>query len=293
MKKLNLLLLMFLLAGAVFTTSCTKDEDKTGPSINLKGGTGYTSTDVTVQVEDIIKVGVTGTTDGANFNRFKFSIVSNNVVDVVLDSTFNSSNFNWDYSFAFTSVGEANLTFELFDKDGNVVDESFLVTVEDPAMQINKYLNVTVGSWNDQVGSFYSTTENVVYTRGQLTNVPNNQAKIDFVYFHGVDNKNAIASPDDSQVVTIQDLQMIGWTNKNSTRFNSTNITGAQFDQIGETYQFPTFNMGSQATIMSDLVEGQVILFKTEAGKLGLIKVVDVTNPSRGDQATLSIIVQK
>lgn len=291
MKKINLLLSMFILTGVVLMSSCTKDEDKKGPEIFLKGGADYTSSDVTIQVEDVIKVGVTGNTDGANFNRFKFTVVSNNVPNVVVDTTFNASTFNWDYELAFDGVGVANLVFELFDKDGNVVEESFQVTVEDPGMMINKYLNVTMGSWNDPIGSFYSSTENVVYSRGQLTTSPDNQAKIDFVYFRGTDNKNAIASPDDSQVVTIQELQMVGWTNKNATRFNTTNITAAQFDQIGETYQFPTFQMGQQATIVPNLVEGQVILFKTKNGKLGLVKVNDLTN--RGDQATFSIIVQQ
>ncbi|HLO90090.1 MAG TPA: hypothetical protein VK172_02890 [Lentimicrobium sp.] len=291
MKKWNLLLSMLFISSAIFVTSCSKDETATGPSLSLKGGATYTSTDKTIQVEDPILVGVTGTSGDANLTRFKFSITSNNVATTILDSTFNSANFNYDQELTFTSVGEARLLFELWDKDGNKDEKSFNITVEDAGMQVVKYSNVELGSWNDAVGSFYSSTENIVYTRGQLTTSVSNQAKIDFLFFKGTTNGNTIASPDDTDANTINDLQLNLWTNKNQTRFNTTDITVAQFDAITTSFQFPVFQMGSQTTKVNNLTEGQVVMFKTESGKLGLIKVVDLY--SRGDLAKVDVVVQQ
>ncbi len=294
MKKWNLLLSMFLIAGTVFVTSCNKDEDTDqGPVLTIKGGGDYTSSDATVQIEEPILVGITGTSEDANLTKFKFSIISNNVPTVFVDSTINTNAFNWETEITFSSVGDARLLFELWDKNNVKVEKSFTITVEDAGMQINKYLNVEFGSWNDALGSFFSTSEGIVYTRGQLTTSASNQLKIDFLFFKGVDNANTIASPDDPDANTINDLQLNLWVegNKNQTRFNTTSITGAQFDAIGETYQFPVFNMTSQTTKVNALVEGQVILFRTEGGKLGLIRVEDLY--SRGDRAKLDIIVQK
>ncbi len=295
MKKWNLLLSLFLIMGTVFVTSCSKDEeDDPGPSINFKGGTGYTAEDVTIQIDEPIIVGITGSASpvsGDNLTRFKFSIISNNVPSTFVDSTFNSSSFNWESEITFSAVGEARLLFELWDKGGVKVEKELNITVEDPGMLINKYLDVELGSWNDAIGSFFSTTEGNVYTRGQLTNTPNNQQKIDFLFFKGVTNANTIAAPDDADANTINDLQLAGWTYKNQTRFNVTNITAEQFNAIGETYQFPVFNMGIQSSKVNDLQENQVILFKTQTNKLGLIKIDDLY--SRGDRVKISVIVQK
>lgn len=292
MKKWNLLLSMFLVAGTVFVTSCNKDDETDqGPVLTIKGGGDYTSSDATVQIEEPILVGITGTSEKENLTKFKFSIISNNVPTVFVDSVINTNAFNWETEITFSSVGDARLLFELWDKNNVKVEKSFTVTVEDAGMEINKFLNVEFGSWNDAVGSFFSTSEGIVYTRGQLTTSASNQLKIDFLFFKGVSNANTIASPDDADANTIDELQLSGWTNKNQTRFNTTTITGAQFDAIGDTYQFPVFNMGTQTSKVNSLVEGQVILFRTEGGKLGLIRIEDLY--SRGDRAKLDIIVQK
>lgn len=291
MKKWNLLLSMLFIATTVFLSSCNKDEETTGPTLNLKGGSEYVSSDATIQVDEPVLVGVTGTSGDDNLTRFKMTITSNNVPTAIIDSTFNSPSFDWEIELNFEGVGEARLLFELWDKGGLKAEKNFLITVEDPGMQINKYLDVELGSWNDAVGSFFSSGEGIVYTRGQLTNSVSNQAKIDFLFFKGVTNGNTIASPDDVDANTINDLQLTLWTNKNQTRFNTTNITATQFDAIGDTYQFPVFQMTSQSTKVNNLTEGQVVLFKTENGKLGLIKVVDLY--SRGDLVKVDVIVQK
>ncbi len=292
MKKLNLLLSMFLIAGTVFVSSCNKDDDTDqGPILTIKGGGEYTSSDATVQIEEPILVGVTGTSENENLTRFKFSIISNNVPTTFVDSTMNTNAFNWETEITFSSVGEARLLFELWDKNNVKVEKSFTITVEDAGMQINKFSDVEFGSWNDAVGSFFSTSEGIVYTRGQLTTSTSNQAKIDFLFFKGAENANTLASPDDPDANTIVDLQLIDWTNKNQTRFNTTTITSAQFDAIADTYQFPVFNMGTQSTKVNNLTEGQVVLFRTQGGKLGLIHVADLY--SRGDRALLDIIIQK
>lgn len=296
MKKLNYLFMALLMSAAVVVTSCGKDEEPDpGPTLSLKGGANYISSDITVQLNTTAKVGVNGlksTVSGSKLVRFKFSLISNNVSTTFVDSTFNSDSFTWETPITLSSVGEGRLLFELWDKNGMRAEQAFNITVEDPGSQINKYLNVEFGSWDDAIGSFFSSTEGITYTVGQTRNIPGNQAKIDFLFFHGTTNANTVASPDDADAGTINDLGPVkNWTNKNQTRFNPINMTADQFDQIGETFNFPTFNMMAQDTKMNNLAKGHVFLFKTQSGKLGLVKVVDLYK--RGYRAKLSIIVQK
>ena len=296
MKKWNYLFMALLMSAAVVVTSCGKDDDPVdpGPTLNLKGGATYTSADATVQSGSVIRVGVNGlksSVSGVKLVRYKFSITANNTPTTYVDSTFSSDSFTWETDLTLSGVGEIRLAFELWDKNGMKADQAFNITIEDPGMQINKYLNVEFGSWNDPVGSFFSSIEGITYTVGQTSASPLNQAKIDFLFFKGATNQNTMASPDDADANTINDLKLNLWTNKNQTRFNATTITAAQFDAIGETYQFPTFNLSAQTSKMNNLVNGQVFLFKTKNDKLGLVKIVDLY--SRGDRAKASIIVQK
>ena len=296
MKKWNYLFMALLMSAAVMVSSCGGDDDEVdpGPTLNLKGGAAYTSADATVQSGSVIRVGVNGlksSVSGEKLVRYKFSITANNTPTTYVDSTFSSDSFTWETDITLSGVGEIRLAFELWDKNGMKAEQAFNIIIEDPGMQINKFLNVEFGSWNDPVGSFFSSLEGITYTVGQTSPSPSNQAKIDFLFFKGTANQNTMASPDDADANTINDLKLNLWTNKNQTRFNATTITAAQFDAIGETYQFPTFNLSAQTSKMNNLVNGQVFLFKTKNDKLGLVKIVDLY--SRGDRAKASIIVQK
>lgn len=300
MKKLNFVLMALLLSAATVFTSCSKEDDPIdpGPSLTLKGGSDYTSDDKTINVGETIKFGVIGgksSVSGNKLTRFKVDFTANNIPQKIVDTTLNTDSFNWDYSLRFDGVGDGVLSFQLTDKGGMTTTKSFKVTIEDPGSKINKFMDVAFGSWDDVNGSFFSTSEGILYTVGQTKGTPANQAKIDFVFFKGAVNGNALASPDNASLQTITTLQTAGWTTKNETRFNETNISVSQFDAIGETYSFPNFNLSGTKDIINNLIDtgenGRVFLFKTKNNKLGLIKIDDLY--SRGDRAKVDIIVQK
>ncbi|MBL7903420.1 MAG: hypothetical protein JNL22_00220 [Bacteroidales bacterium] len=294
MKKWSFLFAAFLMSAVVFVSSCTDEGEETdpGPSLTLKGGTGYTSDDVTIEIGNSIKVGVVGgksSVSGNKLTKFKFIYTANNIPTTLVDSTLNADSFNWETELEFTGVGTGRLSFELTDKGGMTVEKAFNVTVQGP--EVTKFSNVELGSWNDAIGSFFATSEGVAYNVTQTSAVPSTQAKIDFLFFKGVTNGNTIASPDDVDANTISDLKLNLWTNKNQTRFNATTITAAQFDAIGTTYVFPNFDLNNQSTKANELAEGDVILFKTKANKLGLIKVIDLY--TKGDKMKIDVIVEK
>lgn len=300
MKKFNFLFMALLMSAAVMVTSCGGDDDDPvdkGPTINLKGGDGYTSKDDTIRINETIKVGVTGTkssVSGAKLTNFKFSLVSEFSTDVKVDTPITTENFDWETELQFTGVGKAKLLFELTDKNGMMNYKEFYIVVDNPGAAVNKFPNVEFGSFNDAIGSFFSSIDGFTYTIGQTSNTPDNQLKIDFVYFYGSKNKNTFASPDDPDAISIDDLKLKLWpsANRNQTRFNETDMTVAQFDAIGSTFNFPTFNFGSQKTRVNDLKVGKIFTFKTKNEKLGLVKVTYLST-TRGDKAKADVIVQK
>lgn len=289
MKKWNYLLSMFLIAGTVLVTSCSKDEDDP-PTLDLKGTTGYTSSDATISVDETILVGVIAAAGTEKLSSFNLTVRHNNVDEFSFDTTLNADNFNMDFEIPFSAefIGTNLVTMKVVDKGGSTAQQSFTITVESGAVPVNKYSGIEFGSHNDAVGSFYNSEENAIYTIGTSID---NQAKVDFIYYYGDTHGNTIAAPDDEIVATITTFGLDAWTTKNATRFKADVMTAAQFDLIGDDYEFPTFD--GDAKYIDQLEVDDVIYFKTAAGKLGLIKVVSVTTPNRGDRATFDIIVQE
>lgn len=294
MKKWNFFLAALFMSVAVMVSSCGKDETETdpGPSLTLKGGPGYTSTDAIIEIGATIKVGVVGgksSVSGDKLTRFKCIFTSNNVPTTILDTTLSTDSFNWETELEFNSIGTGVISFELTDKGNMSNKASFSITVEGP--ETVKYANVELGSWNDVIGSFFSTSEGIAYTVTQTATVPANQSKIDFLFFKGVTNANTIASPDDVDANSLSDLKLSQWTNKNQTRFNPSSYSAAQFDAIGSNFQFPSFDLGVQSTKINQLVVGDVFLFKTKANKLGLVKIVSLY--TKGDKMKIDVIMEK
>ncbi len=265
------------------------------PSISLKQGGAYVSTNTEIIVGNTFLVGINGMKNqfsDNNLSRFKFTVVSYLIPTVFIDSVINTPTFSWESELTFTGIGEAELRFELWDEAGNKVLKNLFITVkEEPGSSVTKFTGIQLGSFNNATGGFFATSTGDVYTPGQLVNSPADQAKIDFLFFKGATNANAIASPDDVSANTILAFQLTAWTERNQTRFNKTNMTVAQFDAIGDKFEFPQFNSSMQTTLANNLSEGEIILFKTEEGKLGLIKIVDLY--SRGDVAVIDVVVEE
>lgn len=272
----------------------TEQEPDPGPTLNLKGGFGYTSGDVTIAPGEMIRVGVVGMSSAVSSNklvRFKMTATTMNLPSVLFDSVLNTENFDWDSYLSFLAEpGGVELEFEITDAGGMKASRSIQLTIAS-SQNTERYNNVELGSWNDAIGSFFATSEGIVYNIAQTNAVPANQAKIDFLFFKGMTLSNTIASPDDVDANAIADLKLNLWLNKNQTRFNTTNISAAQFDAIGSSYEFPEFDVNSQTTKANQLEVGDVILIKTQSNKLGLIKIESLY--TKGDKMKIDVVMEK
>ncbi len=293
MKKIVYLFAFVLLIGTFFS-SCKKDNSTVvPPTLTFNTGAGYTYQDVTIESGDVIKVGVVAlasTSSNKNLTNFKLTLTSNNVSNTLVDSTFNSNSFQANYSITFDSVETVRLLAVITDKDGQTAEKSFNIIVNKATVVVNKYTDISLGSFNDsENGSFYSTSTNEVFFSNDAIN---HQGKIDFEFYLGATNGATIAAPDDSTAATVfAALQNNNWVTKNATRFATTNMSIHDFSNIsnGDNYAFPTFN--GEATNVTHLESGNIIYFKTEQGKLGYIMLNSVI--SRGDKININVIVEQ
>ena len=288
---MNRVILILTLAIATVFTSCKKDDDIVNPepTIDFKGGGDYISSDVTINAGDIILVGFNAASNnetGEKLTNFKLTLTSNNVLQPLVDETLNAETYSKDFEITFPDAGTARLEATVTDKAGRTAKVSFNITVEEAGVKVVKHTNVELGSWNDVIGSFYAAKENSVFTVPQAME---NQAKVDFIFYKGVQNFNTIAAPDDASLVTIPSFRMDEWETKNQTRFVITSMTVAEFDAIGDYYMFTEFEGNSGESKVINLEDGVVVQFRTQAGAYGLIKVVDFS--SRGDLGKLDVII--
>jgi hypothetical protein len=297
MKSLSRLLALLLLLG-IAMTACNKDEDETPtvvtPNINFVGGAGYTSDDASMTVGAQFKVGINATpnaSSGSKLSKFTVTRTFNNVPFTVLDSTLSSlSTFSIDMiAYANNAVGSERWSFKITDKAGEYKELSFNITTTASAGNINTYTAVLMGGQgNTTVGSYYATTDNIVMLQAQAVV---NQGAIDFVYFYGSQNLATLAAPDDPTVgggsgnLTLCE----NWTTKNATRFVATSILPADFDAITDDAAIVAAAASANLSKANLLDVDDVIAFKTEAGKLGLIKVSQLVT---GDTGTITITVK-
>ena len=94
----------------------------------------------------------------------------------------------------------------------------------------------------------------------------------------GPRNKSTFGAPSNSDIKAVFDLAG-SWTIFNNTLFELSTMNATDFDDIGDSYAFPTFT-GTEDDI-NDLEAGDVVYFQTVLNKHGLIKVNNING--KGD----------
>ena len=298
MKRIFFILTAIILTSVTMFTSCTDDttEPDAPPSISFVAGAGYIASDATVTVSTpfVVKVlAEQNATSGAKLQSLKVTRIFNN--QTVGDTTFaiNSNDASISLEITFQSsatAGVENIEFELVDKDGQKAQESLKITTEEASDEVQKWANITLGSYNDPIGSFFATTNGKVMTVAEGTANP---GIVDFAFFLGATNGSSIASPIDDILLEFIDFAPVeNWNPRNDTRLiYPAPINANDFNAIGTSYSFPTFNTASSVTLANQLAVNNVIYFQTAAGKLGFIKINSING--RGDKANIDVIVQK
>lgn len=286
MKKINLLIATLILASLAIVTSCKKD--KTPPTITFKGGTGYTSSDITIDQGATLTFGITAQSGSSKLQELKIVATSNNTPQTLLDSTFSADTFSNDFSIMFSSVGQSRLTFTITDKDGQTAEVALVVTSVEA---ISTYTQKILGSYgNLTIGSSFASADGTVY---KMADALTNASKIDWLYFYGNSDLATLAAPDDADAATIftGTNGLANWAVRNSTRFRLVS-EGAVWDNILLSSDIAAIATGTTATSVMQLAVGDIVAFKTAGNKLGVLKVSDISGTSAGT-ITYDVKVQK
>jgi hypothetical protein len=233
-------------------------------------------------------------TSGANIKTLRITRISSN--QVLYDTTLNYNDETFSLEAGFISLNQPAIEvveFTATDKDGQSASIDIqITTVEPTGGPIDSWTERLLGSWNNPTGSSFASINGNVYT---LDEAFANQTIIDYMYWWGASTSATIGAPDDAnaaQVFNTGSFALVNWTTKNATRFKTTTITSAQFDQISDATPLIDAATGADQTRIGELAIDDVIGFVTVTGKRGLIRVKGVNEGSDGTM-TVDVKVEK
>jgi hypothetical protein len=132
--KTKLLFGMMILAAVALSPSCKKEKDKMiPPDISFKSGTGYTSGNATVGMNDTLLVGINAskTEDKDLLQRFVVTQQYDaNAATTILSESFNQDTYSKDMTIITRNVaGTEKYTYTIINRDGLTRTISIVLTV--------------------------------------------------------------------------------------------------------------------------------------------------------------------
>ena len=237
-------------------------------------------------------VGVSSATD-----LMKIRTLRNNVP---LDALTKTSGFvtpkTDDYAFSYTpAVADTGqtvvFTFEVTDADGNLVSADYAVEFVRPAStEIDEYYAVSIGfNRCTSYGPYLSVANGAVYT---IAEGYEKCAEIDIVLFwsnNATTKGMAICGADTSNAATIynaatmtamgggSDDVITQWPIRNNTVFKKTTLTVDEYTAVFTSAELRSAYdecTADESGLANMLKSGNVVAFRTESGRYGLLKVV-------------------
>jgi len=295
MKKTTLFIGAILFSATMFLVSCTKDETKDQPpTINFIAGTDYISSDATLALNEAFKVKIYAEENSeskSNITALKVTRVFNLDSWDTTFTDFNDPTISVEIAFNAQPIeGVENIKFEAIANDGQKASVSLKITTA--GGNISTYTMKVLGSYQNPTGSSFASIDGSVY---DLAAAKANASKVDFLYWWGASSSATIGAPDDPNAATVYSNATNGlatWSVRNATRFATTTVTANDFDSYTSDTEIIPLATGASETRLGSLAVGNVLAFKAASGKLGLIKITDITAGADGS-ITFDVKVQE
>jgi hypothetical protein len=276
MKKV-LLFGLGVIASISVLTSCKKDE-LAAPTVSFQNAkTTYVAESVNDTVyETTITIDAPAKLE--TIKVFKVTDSGKTTERIITDFT-SSTQHVFQYKFR---AGKYEI--EATDKDNQTSSAYFTFTAYTaPAGEIVSYATKIMGAqYNNGVGSFLSTSNGTVYGKADAKT---NATLVDFVYSYRGGNYLAfLAAPSDALLDATLNIKAENWSTYNSTKFKLSALTTTEFDAITDDSKFSAVT-GLTETNVLNLQVGNVVYFKTAAGKLGVFKVKAINEGTNGGDA--------
>ncbi len=314
MKKTIKTLFIAAFATTLIVSSCKKDdatttETGTGPTISLTDNLGKGTLDTTNFFSiPVLKINV-APASGTSLDSSKFEIkigstvIGNPTFDRVDSSQRGGFIDSMDASAIVSGLplpinSTVTLTATFKDTKGKTASASITYTiVHDNNVMVSNEIELGAQSNTNIEYKFLGLANNFrAYTPGLTTGTARfNSDKIDFVYYFGDNDKNAFAAPSNTNgAKVLWNNEISTWSRQNQTKFKTTTLTAADFDNIKngtkveDAFINTDFTTGATDKV-TNLSVGAVYAFKTALGVVGLVKFTAISADATGSTKVVVI----
>lgn len=289
MKKNLLLSLVALILGVSFLSSCSKTDSSVGPVITAGPvGSANTSNNLTITKDSSLHYTVSIKADGKiDAITIDKSVTLGSAATITHPTVASGFSGQTSYTIDFTdpiiyAQCPISYTFNVTDKNSNKATWVLTITKATAStgtkLTVSTFTGKTFGALHNSAGSFASLSTGTIYSQ---TQADASSSSIDAIYYYGATNHATIAAPNDVTVgagASNTNLA-VNFTTLNATTFYKFGQEGAGVWAAvitGAVYDFSTISASISLTKVTTLAPGDVIAFKTAAGKYGLINVTSV-----------------
>jgi hypothetical protein len=257
------------------------------PTLNYKGGTGYTTSDKTVAAGTVIKVGIMAAKSsyGSNLVHFKIERVFNSNTTTFFDTTLNNATFSRDNYIVTRSVaGIENFKFEITDLDGNAdtIVLNITTTISVVYGSISTWPasgTITLGAQGNSNPGFFASSTGSTFTAGTAAA---NVSVIDICYGSLPTNDGSLISPSEWNNQGFSPVL----TGATITHFDVSAISASTFDLLHNDSLIKDIPVLTHVLVN---VTNNVYQFINANGKKGLIKI---TNQVTGTTGSIGFVVK-
>jgi PKD repeat protein len=200
----------------------------------------------------------------------------------------------------FTSAGSHEVILEAFNDKTSQIFKSTITVLPDTNLRTltNIKLGINSAHNNNNIGAMFSTVTRQVYKANEIND--QNSGLIDIV-FQGLNSNftyNRFISPDQANnygFLSLQNAQSTIFINSQNLCNCGLNFTESQFDAMVNDSPIKSLNISYSAAGEQQfgLVYPRIILFKTQDGRKGAIKIKDIVKNGASSYILCDIKVQK
>ena len=293
MKNWNFYII--ILAIICFTFSCKKKDVNTdGPKLSFVKGSGYVSGDTILQLGDQINVMLSAEMGGSKLTYLKVTLDNGALIQTALDTGFNIASLQCLKKIIKTNAENETWTFLVMDRNRNESSISLKINKKPTTSwgEITTYPSIILGAQSSaSFGSFLSLADGKIYFQDSAYIM---RQVVDIIYYVGPYN-STLASPGETQApgffTVVPAINL--WVPRNVTMYDTTTLTVPDFNNShNDSLILFTYNDIIAKKKAKYLAQNSIYAFKSQTGKLGLIKVNSVDAGTTGS-VSLSIKIQK
>lgn len=200
----------------------------------------------------------------------------------------------------FTNPGSHEVTLEAINDKTNQIFKSVITVLPDTNLRIltNVKLGINSAHNNNNIGAMFSTVTRQVYKANEINDQNSNLIDIVFQGLNSNFTYNRFVSPDQANnygFLSLKNAQSTIFVNSQNLCNCGLNFTEAQFDTMVNDTPIKSLNISYTAGGAQEFgfTYPRIILFKTQDGRKGAIKIKDMVKNGTSSYILCDIKVQK